>query len=72
MTPYRQHFRDSDNDSVWTKLPSTVLALPGEVRAGREGFLGLMAWDLQVWKANEGRTGWNKIPEQSWLEQPSC
>ena len=41
-------------------VPSTVLALPGEARAGREGFLGLVAWDLQVWKANEGWTGWNR------------
>lgn len=60
MTPYGQHFRDSDNDSIRTKVPSTVLALPGEVRAGKEGFLGLMAWDLPVWKANEGWPGWNR------------
>lgn len=34
-------------------MPSAVLALPGEARAGREAFLGLMGVDPQAWKAKE-------------------
>ena len=52
MTPCGRRCRDSDNNSV--------LALPGEARAAGEGFLGLIALDLQVWKANEGWIGWNR------------